>query len=530
MRLNIFLYLTITIFIISGMVEAVNITKYGENQINLDNRIFKIQNAINDNNAKWIADNSSYIYSSNFITNYEFEIEKTFIDTISYINNLPDNFDWRNVNSTNWITPVKNQGNCGSCTAFGTLGALEAVVQIELGQLINIDLSEAHLYYCNGGDCNRGISIPDAAQYVSNIGVSDELCFPYTTYDGSCDDKSSNWKNRVIKAKRGMTQGVTGIKNAIYQYGSVVSAFIIFEDFNYYAGGIYEHVYGNARGGHVITIVGWNDDPGYWICKNSWGSGWGEQNPYADNDEKGYFRIKYNECGIGRDTHYFYEFSGNIPPSPPMNLKPNHEQDDVDVNINLSWTYSIDLDNNEINYNVYFNEGLNVGLDDMIINGLKNNFYTINNLKKDCHYSWFVVAEDEHGSQTISNKIIFTTRNPLAPAVFGPSIIRVNKNITFTAYPSEICLGEKYYWEFDWGDSSNTILGPFDECFIINASHVWTKKGAYSICVRYREDNIWSNWSYFNISIFKIKIFNNFQLRHSFIINKSLFLQSYFLN
>ena len=58
MRINIFLYLTITILIISGMVEAVKLNNYGENQTNLDNRILEIQNAINDNSAKWIANNA----------------------------------------------------------------------------------------------------------------------------------------------------------------------------------------------------------------------------------------------------------------------------------------------------------------------------------------------------------------------------------------------------------------------------------------------------------------------------------------
>jgi C1A family cysteine protease len=527
MRKNIFLYLIITILISSSLVEAVKLREYEETKIDLDNSIIKIQNAINENNAEWIADYSSYYDSSFFVKNYEFGIDNEYQDDLDYLNNLPDSFDWRNVNNTNWVTSVKNQGSCGSCTAFGTLGALETVVQIELGQVVNIDLSEADLYYCNGGDCFRGLSIQEAAQYVTNIGVSDELCFPYTTFDGSCDDKSPNWNDRVIKAKSKMIQGITAIKNAIYQYGAVVSAFIVFEDFNYYSEGIYEHVYGNALGGHSITIVGWNDEPGYWICKNSWGRGWGEKNPYADNDERGYFRIKYDECGIGEDTHYFYDFIGNIPPSKPMNLKPYDQQNDVDINMNISWIKSNDSDGDEINYNVYFKKGLKVDLDDILINGLKNNFYSINNLNKETHYSWFIIAEDEHGSQTISDKNLFKTRKAFAPIIQGPSIIKINKNITYSAYPSDLCLGDEYIWEFNWGDDSNTILGPFDECVEISASHIWTINGKYSIGVRYKEDKSWSNWSYLDISIIKIKNYN-FPIKDSILYNRFSFLHTFF--
>ncbi|MFE3846293.1 hypothetical protein ACFL1L_05505 [Thermoplasmatota archaeon] len=99
------------------------------------------------------------------------------------------------------------------------------------------------------------------------------------------------------------------------------------------------------------------------------------------------------------------------------------------------------------------------------------------------------------------------------------------KNITFTAYPSEICKGDEYYWEFDWGDGSNIILGPYNECIEINVSHIWTNKGIYSIGIRYREDDIWSNWCNLNISVYKFKIFTNIQNRNFFMFNRLLILQ-----
>jgi hypothetical protein len=528
MKINIILYLIFVILICSSFVQAYNINN-SDNKISMnDGVIIEIQNAILEKNADWIADYSSYLISSDFISNYEFVDEGNFINNINYLNDLPDSFDWRNVNNTNWITSVKNQGNCGSCTAFGTVGALESVVQIELGEIIDIDLSEADLYYCNGGDCNRGISIPDAAQYVSSIGVSDELCFPYTTIDASCSDKSLNWINRVIKAKTSKVQGLTAIKNAIYQYGGVVSGFIVFEDFYYYNEGVYEHVYGNAVGGHTITIVGWNDNPGYWICKNSWGSGWGEENPYANNNERGYFRIKYNESGIGRDAYYFYDFDGNIQPFKPKNLVPSDNQKDVELSINLSWDHSTDFDGEIIKYNVYLREGSNVQLDDFIVKGLDENYHHIDTMDKDSYYSWFVVAEDEHGSQTKSDIIVFKTRGPIGPEIQGPSRILIDRNISYKAYPTEQCFGSEYYWEFDWGDDSNSVFGPFNECSEISASHTWTEKGEYSIGVRYKEDGSWSDWSHLNIHIYKFKSYNNHQLRFNYFIDRFHFLLDLF--
>jgi C1A family cysteine protease len=505
MKTNIFISLIISILILSSLIGTADISINQENQTKTKYNLLEIQKEIINQNVNWSANYTSYNISSNYICNYEYDIETSTYDDINYISNLPDKYDWRNVSDNNWITSVKNQGNCGSCTAFGAIGALEAVIQIELEQIIDIDLSEADLYYCNGGDCIRGISISDASHYISSHGVSDELCFPYSINNRDCDDKSDNWENRIITARNGYTKGVLGIKNAVYQYGPVVSAFNVYEDFYYYSGGIYEHVHGNVVGGHSITIVGWNDDPGYWICKNSWGNDWGEYNPYSNNYEKGYFRIKYEDSGIGKDTHFFYNYSGNIQPSKPNNPNPNNEQEDVDININLSWNRSIDYDNDQIFYNLYFTKGKNVGFDDLLADKLYDNYYIIDDLEKNSNYSWFVISEDEKGSQSMSDIFLFKTRSNNPPIINGPKYLKINKNISFNAYPSEICIGNEYYWEFDWDDGSNKTLGPFNECNEINASHIWTKKGEYSIKVRYKEDTVWSNWGILNISVIRFR-------------------------
>jgi len=68
----------------------------------------------------------------------------------------------------------------------------------------------------------------------------------------------------------------------------------VYDDFFGYAGGVYHHVTGNVAGGHCVCMVGYDDPQGCWICKNSWGTGWGES---------GYFSIGYGECGIEGMVH-----------------------------------------------------------------------------------------------------------------------------------------------------------------------------------------------------------------------------------
>ena len=79
----------------------------------------------------------------------------------------------------------------------------------------------------------------------------------------------------------------------IYESGSIVGTFSVYEDFDTYRSGIYRHVYGRRKGGHAVKIIGWGEENGvkYWIVANSWNPRWGES---------GYFRIVRgeNECGV----------------------------------------------------------------------------------------------------------------------------------------------------------------------------------------------------------------------------------------
>jgi C1A family cysteine protease len=157
------------------------------------------------------------------------------------------------------------------------------------------DFSEQDLVSCSpAGTCGGG-SPSSAADYIKNTGVVSEGCFPYTALDDPCNlcvdyiDKQSR-----ITDWGWVTQNVVdeaAIKSALVD-GPLAGFMEVYNDFYSYTGGIYEYVSGAYLGGHGIVIVGYYDDgvDKYWICKNSWGTFWGDN---------GYFNIRMGECQIG---------------------------------------------------------------------------------------------------------------------------------------------------------------------------------------------------------------------------------------
>jgi C1A family cysteine protease len=213
---------------------------------------------------------------------------------------VPTSKDWRNVNGVKWTTPIKNQGACGSCVAFGTISALEPLLKIRAYKDSNktVDLSEAHLLFCGGGSCS-GWHMNHACAYLKNNGVPDETCFPYSKglQTKSCTP-CADWKNRIDYTKITSwtnTKDVQKMKSNIANNGPQITGMAVYTDFFSYNSGIYKHVTGDLEGYHCVAVVGYNDTNNYWICKNSWGTGWGEA---GGGEAGGWFRIAYGECGI----------------------------------------------------------------------------------------------------------------------------------------------------------------------------------------------------------------------------------------
>jgi C1A family cysteine protease len=203
---------------------------------------------------------------------------------------LPSSLDWRN-NGGNFVSGIRNQGGCGDCWAFATTAALESSLLRAGVPAAGLDLSEQVMVSCgNSGGCGGGY-ISYASDYIRDTGLPNEACYPYGATDGSCSNRCPDWQStaRKIAGWSWVTTTSTAVdtlKNALYTQGPLVTTMDVYGDFYYYTGGVYTHTSGSILGGHAVLLVGYNDAGQYFIVKNSWGTGWGEQ---------GYFKIAYNE-------------------------------------------------------------------------------------------------------------------------------------------------------------------------------------------------------------------------------------------
>ena len=245
-----------------------------------------------------------FVFPVNGINNLNEPIDKN----CDNINSLPSTFDWRDVDGVDYTTPIRNQRPFPSCETFALLGALETMVQYQVGYPFGCDLSEAHLYFYSGGNTNWGSFPENDTQFLKEYGVPDEACWPYPSeiFQYPLNTTSPDWQNRVVKITDWsyLPEDPESIKNAIVNNGPVPTYFIVYDDFVYHKKGIYRHRWGSYRGVHYITIVGYNDNLKYWICRNSWGT------DYQDN---GWFNIGYGECSIEKKSFYLEGVYGQFP-------------------------------------------------------------------------------------------------------------------------------------------------------------------------------------------------------------------------
>jgi len=234
----------------------------------------------------------------------------------------PPSFDWRNYSGQDWMTPVKNQGSCGSCWAFSAVGVVEAIYNIASNDPdLDLDLSEDYLVSdCLWGNSCCGGWMATAFSFIRNDGVPDETCLPYVdqysctcgggtcdsncTYIGSgicsdatCSDRCSDWQNRLltIDATGDVSSSPSAIKQSVVDTGPLSVAMGIGSTYGgYFDGDIYRCT--NDLGvNHGVIVAGYDDAGGYWIVKNSWGSGW---------NGDGYFKVGYGECAIEQIAVY----------------------------------------------------------------------------------------------------------------------------------------------------------------------------------------------------------------------------------
>jgi len=226
----------------------------------------------------------------------------------------PTSFDWSNKDNENWVTPVKNQGSCGSCWAFAATAGVEAVINIEKNDFeFDLDLSEQYLVsdccsYC--GSCAGGWT-NNALQYIRDEGITDEACFPYTASNSSCSNRCSTWNENLWTIEATGQVPNNEIKEYLIEKGPLPTYISIHQGGYYDENDIYRG--SNLPVNHGVLLVGYNDAGGYWIAKNSWGVGW---------QDSGYFKIGYGECSINGGSSPFYVEFDLTPPNAEITLPP----------------------------------------------------------------------------------------------------------------------------------------------------------------------------------------------------------------
>ncbi|GIY48332.1 dipeptidyl peptidase 1 [Caerostris darwini] len=228
-------------------------------------------------------------------------------DSQALFDDLPEEFDWRNVSGVNYVSPVRDQGSCGSCYAFSSMGMLESRLRVVTNNRVQVQFSPQDIVGCSeySQGCEGGFPYLIAGKYAQDFGVVPENCSPYEGKDDKCRTKQCK---RYYVADYKYIGGFYGgcnedlMKMELVKNGPIAVSFMVYDDFFQYSGGIY-HFTGiqNYRfdpfsiTNHAVLTVGYGADKKtgekFWIVKNSWGSSWGES---------GYFRIRRgtNECGI----------------------------------------------------------------------------------------------------------------------------------------------------------------------------------------------------------------------------------------
>ena len=200
-----------------------------------------------------------------------------------------DYFDWRDYDG---ITPVTDQEACGSCWAFAAVAELESQMLIYDQRFA--DLSEQQALSCitSDGGCGGGWAW-EAYDLFMAYGSVSEGCMPYEADDTvPCREDLCTPLGRII-GYESVANSVSDIKHALMR-GPVWTTFTVVNEFYSYIDGCFE--YDTKRPiNHAVIIVGWDENAclegGAWICKNSWGIGFGNQ---------GYFKIKYGACNVGK--------------------------------------------------------------------------------------------------------------------------------------------------------------------------------------------------------------------------------------
>ena len=409
---------------------------------------------------------------------------------------LPSSYDWRNFGV---IPDIRNQGSCGSCWAFSTVGVMESAIRIAGGPLE--DLSEQFLVSCNknGWNCDYGGYAAHKYHYntlgynQTEIGAVLETSFPYSGTNGSCSIsythpyKLSSYS--FVSGSEFTIPSVAAIKSAIFQYGPVSTRICAGDSFGDYTGGVFstEESATDCNGGinHYVVLTGWDDSTQTWNLRNSWGTWWGES---------GYMRIRWGTSRVGEGTSWVRYNVGTPIPLAPTLTSPSNAIVTDDPNVVFQWssvangnTYQIQVDD------------LNTFASPLIDNtGTAGQLsFTVNPLPAGIWY-WHVRAINtfgQYGAWSLPRAVTIDTTAPLPPVLSLPANAAISRG---TPTFSWLAAATANAYQFAYDNEANCPSPLYTSAVQATLTHLppAMELGTYNWCAQSRDPaGNWSGWS-----------------------------------